>query len=324
MRLSLGIICAVAVLATVFLGVIGWLIPDWSLYLLTIALAKGLVVLGLVTLLRMGFVSFGQGLYYALGAYVGGVLASFAGITDAIVSIVAAGLCAAVLGIVLGSFLSAYRGVFFAMFNLAISMMLFGVLLKATVLGGSDGISIPSPSFLGYAPDGNLQPFVLYIFVVATAVTLSAACYIYYRSTLGITSQAVRHNEIRVEYLGASTRQIIVINYAIAAGLAGVGGALVAMSSGHIIPEMAYWTTSGEFVFIAVLSGPNSIPAAFLSSTLFEAVRQVASQYLPHAWQMILGGFLLASILFMPNGIGVLFQRRRQQNVPAKEVAQDD
>jgi len=141
---------------------------------------------------------------------------------------------------------------------------------------------------------------------------LAAVTHVYFRSTLGMTSRAVRDNEIRVEYLGASTRQIIVINYAIACGLAGVGGALVSMTSGHIIPELAYWTTSGEFVFIAVLSGPASIATAFVASVLFEGVRLVAGQSFPHAWQLILGTFLLVSMFFMPNGIGALLQRRRR------------
>ncbi len=299
-------------IAGLLLIVLGWLVPVWVIYLLTIALAKGLVVLGLVILLRMGFVSFGQGLYYCLGAYVGGILAAMLGITDAIFGIVMAGLGAALLGAILGIFLSAYRGVFFAMFNLALSMMLFGALLKSPSLGGSDGISIPDPSYFGYVPPSEAKSFAVYVFVVLVVSLLAAVTHVYFRSTLGMTSRAVRDNEIRVEYLGASTRQIIVINYAIACGLAGVGGALVSMTSGHIIPELAYWTTSGEFVFIAVLSGPASIATAFVASVLFEGVRLVAGQSFPHAWQLILGTFLLVSMFFMPNGIGALLQRRRR------------
>jgi len=161
-------------------------------------------------------------------------------------------------------------------------------------------------------PPPEAKSFAVYVFVVLVVMLLAAVGHFYFRSTLGMTSRAVRDNEIRVDYLGASTRQIIVINYAIAAGLAGVGGALVAMTSGHIIPELAYWTTSGEFVFIAVLSGPISIGTAFVASILFEAVRLVASQNFPHAWQLLLGAFLLISMFFMPNGIGALVQARRR------------
>ena len=41
--------------------------------------------------------------------------------------------------------------------------------------------------------------------------------------------------------------------------LGGIGGALVALSLGHIDPDFAFWTTSGEFVFLAILSGYASV-----------------------------------------------------------------
>ena len=52
----------------VFLGG-GWLLPSWAQSLAVLALGKGLVVLGLLLLMRCGLVSFGQGLFYCLGAY---------------------------------------------------------------------------------------------------------------------------------------------------------------------------------------------------------------------------------------------------------------
>ncbi len=48
---------------------LAWAAPQWLVFLLTLALAKGVVVLGLLLLMRTGLVSFGQGLYFGLGAY---------------------------------------------------------------------------------------------------------------------------------------------------------------------------------------------------------------------------------------------------------------
>ena len=45
------------------------------------------------------------------------------------------------------------------------------------------------------------------------------------------------------------------LKYIIAAVLASLGGGLQAMAAGHVGPDTAYWTTSGEFVFIAILGG---------------------------------------------------------------------
>src|SRR6185295_14873736 len=150
------------------------------------------------------------------------------------------------------------------------------------------------------------------VFLAATvmaSVIAIGAMHRYLNSHLGRLSAAVRDNELRVEYLGASVRDVVHLNYVIAAALGGVGGGLTALAVGHIDPDMAYWTTSGEFVFVAVLSGTGNVLAPFLGSALFELIRTLANQYAPNVWQMMLGLALLAIIMFLPAGLWSLFRR---------------
>src|SRR5690606_37012307 len=135
---------------------------------------------------------------------------------------------------------------------------------------------------------------------------------------------SVKDCEIRLEYVGLSVRYLIVFNMVIAATLAGVGGAMVALVSGHIIPELAYWTTSGEFVFMTVLSGPNGIISAFGATAIFEMIRLTAGQYMPNSWQLILGGFLLLSIFFMPAGISAVLGRAKSGADADKQLKEVD
>ena len=62
----------------------------------------------------------------------------------------------------------------------------------------------------------------------------------------------------------------------IAGALAGLGGALAALTIGHVDPAMAYWTTSGGFVFVTILAGAGSVAAAFVGSLAFEMLRSFA------------------------------------------------
>ena len=87
-----------------------------------------------------------------------------------------------------------------------------------------------------------------------------------YLAALGRLAPAIRDNELRVEYLGASCFRVVYVNYVVAGALAGLGGALAALAVGHVDPEMAYWTTSGEFVFIAILGGTGNVLAPFLGA----------------------------------------------------------
>ena len=134
----------------------------------------------------------------------------------------------------------------------------------------------------------------------------------YVNSHMGRLALAIRDNELRVEYMGASVRNVIHVNYVISAVLAGIGGALAAIAVGHIDPEMAYWTTSGEFVFVGILSGTGSILAPFLGAFIFETIRSFAYEYSPNTWQMALGITMLVVIMFLPGGLWSLFTRARK------------
>lgn len=284
--------------------------PQWLAFLITLALAKGLVVLGLVLLMRTGLVSFGQGLFYCLGAYSAALLDRAAGINDAALMLLAALAVPAVVALALGFLLASYRGIFFAMLSLAFSMILFGLLIKTSALGSSDGFNVATRSMLGVAIADGYAGRVILAAAVMLSFAAAAALHRYLNSHLGRLSAAIRDNELRVEYLGASVRNVVHLNYVIAATLGGAGGGLTAMAVGHIDPDMAYWTTSGEFVFVAVLSGTGNVLAPFFGSAIFEAIRTLASQYAPNVWQMTLGIAMLAIIMFLPAGLWSLFRRR--------------
>ncbi|MDF1732199.1 MAG: branched-chain amino acid ABC transporter permease [Minwuia sp.] len=290
----------------------GFALPDWALFLMTIGLAKALVSLGIVVQMRAGLVSFGQGLFFCIGAYVAGLMANFAGLTDIFVLTGISVLACLAIGGIFGPLLANYRGIFFAMLSLSLSMILYGILSKMNSLGGTDGLNVAAPTFAGYAPEGRALSLSLYLYTSFIVVVIGAILRTGFDSQHGLVSLAVRSNELRVEYLGASVRRTNAINYVISAMLGGIGGVITGLAIGHVDPEYAYWTTSGEFVFVAILAGYLSIPAVFVASIILELVRSFSNLYFPNTWQMVLGVFLLVIILTLPNGLGSLFHRRRE------------
>jgi len=300
-------------LALALLGAGAIVLPDWALFLMTVALAKGLVSLGIVTQMRAGLVSFGQGLYFGLGAYVVGLMANFTGVTDIFLLSLLAVLAAGLAGALFGPLLANYRGIFFAMLSLSLSMILYGALSKMSSLGGTDGLNTGAPTFAGLAPTGRDLSIALYLFTAGVTVVAGVALRTAFDSQRGLISLAIRSNELRVEYLGASVRRANAENYVISAILGGLGGVITALAIGHVDPDYAYWTTSGEFVFVAILAGYLSIPAVFAASIILELVRSYSNLYFPNTWQLVLGVFLLIVILTLPNGLGSLLQRRRER-----------
>jgi ABC-type branched-subunit amino acid transport system permease subunit len=307
---------SVPVAATVFalaLLLAGLLAPPYWLTILLFSMSRALVVVGLLVLFRAGLVSFGQALYFALGAYTVGLISLRFGVTDGLLRVLIGGLVAGVLALGLGFLLRRYRAIFFAMLSLAFSMILYGLLVRSEALGSTDGFSVGQTTWLGWRPAPQSERFVLFAVVMTFAWAACVGTNAYLQSGFGRLAAAIHDNEVRVEYLGISAEHVIHIKYVIAATLAGLSGGLMALVIGHIDPNMANWTNSGEMVFVLILSGAGSIFAPFIGSIAFEIIHAIAMHYSPQAWRIILGGALLAVIMFLPGGLWSLVERLRSK-----------
>jgi len=296
---------------TLALGVmliVSALVPAWIVNQLLFASARAIVVIGLLVLWRTRLVSFGHALYFGLGAYTVALIERYANVSDAFVLLAAAALGSTVVGFLIGFIVRRYRDIFFAMLNLAFSMILYGILVKTEALGSTDGFTIEQPTFAGIAFDDPMEgklALLCLLLVVGWAVAVGVQAYL--RSTLGRLTTAIGDNEIRVEYLGYSAEHAIHIKYVLSTFLAGLGGGFMALALGQVDPDsMVNWTASGELVFVTILSGPGSVAAPFIGSFVFEMLRTYAFEWAPHAWQMIVGGTLLIVIFFMPGGLWAL------------------
>jgi ABC-type branched-subunit amino acid transport system permease subunit len=298
-----------AVLALVLVA--GPWLPQWAMFILTIAFATGLVALGLILLLRAGLVSFGQALYYCLGAYSAGALGRFFGVSDILLEMLTGAVVAALFALALGFLLARYRGIFFGLLSLALSMILYGLLVKNEALGSTDGFNVLPSTLFGLRPGAQWVRYAVMACGAVVSTLAALAVHRYLETPLGRLAPAIKDNEIRVEYMGASARHAVHVKYVIAAALAGIGGALAATTVGHIDPEMAYWTTSGEFIFIAILAGTRSVLAPFAAALLYGAIRTTAYDLSPNTWQMTLGIALLLLIVFLPEGLWSIFRRPR-------------
>jgi ABC-type branched-subunit amino acid transport system permease subunit len=284
-------------------------IVPWLEFVYILALAKGFAALGVAILLRAGLISIGHALFFAFGAYVTAFLGRGRIVVDLGTLLAVATFASAALGVVIGTFVVRYRAIFFAMLNLALSMVFFSLLAKLYgITGGTDGLRVFMPTIFGMAFDrAALQGILLY----GSLLLLAAVGYLvdrYLHSPLGQALPAVEKNELRLEYLGVSVRRVLLTAYTISAGLAGLGGALTAFAVGHVLPEMSYWTVSGQLVLIAVLGGIGGVPGPFVGAVFFEVVHTLAVGYVAEAWNLIIGVALIAVIFFLPGGLYSLVQ----------------
>jgi len=302
----------------ILIAIINFFVPDWIRQIGLLSMAIGSVALGLLVLWRSGLISFGHALYYGFSAY-GVALLNYLGLRDAFLLVIISAAMSGLLAWGLGFLVRRYRAIFFALLTMAFSMILYGILAKTERFGSTDGLNVHPPTFFGYAPEDQAAQISLFLFGLVIIYFLILGVQFYLRSILGHMTMAVRENEIRVEYLGYSVERVVHIKYVISGLLAGFGGAIMALAIGQVDPEsMVYWTTSGEFVFVAILSGTANVAAPFVGAVVFEVIRHYAWEHGANLWQLIMGGTLLAIIMFMPDGIWSLVQRigKKQDNAP--------
>lgn len=278
----------------------------WMRFVLTIALAKGLAVLGILLLLKAGQVSFGHAMYAAVGAYV--VAFAAPGMGEALVLLPLATGIAGLLGLVIGLFITRYREIFFSMLNLALSMVLYSMLEKFyAITKGTDGIRVAPVTFAGQALDLQGVEWAMFGIALLLAFGFGAFARFYLASPMGQALSGIKTRETRLEFMGVPARHVLLSAYVLSAVMAGAAGAVIAMTTRHVTPLLAYWTTSGELVFIAILGGAGGVLGPFLGATAYELIRVHAAAAFADLWQLTLGVALLLVILFAPGGLwGVL------------------
>lgn len=306
-RSEIGLLIALPILI-----LIAFILPKWVVNYIHVSMGTGMVALGVMIQMRAGLVSFGQGLYFCVGGYAAGMTVKFLGISDLFVLLAIGVVAALILSAILGFLLRRYREIFYAMLTLAISMILFGLLSSTEELGSTDGFNLPTPTYLGWAPTGEVGRITLYILTCFIAIGCAIALNRFLKSPIGYVNEAIRENELRVEYLGTSAHKAVHITYMLAAVVSSIGGVLWSLVLGHVDPEMTNWTTSGQFVFVSILSGIGNVAAPLIGTFILEIVRVYAVEISPNTWQMILGSVMLLTIIFLPKGLWSLLTRKKK------------
>ncbi len=292
----------------------------WTQFIFTIAMAKGFAALGVALLLRGGLISIGHAMYFAIGGYTAAFMLKSETTADFALVLLGATVVTALAGLAFGTFLVRFRAIFFAMLNLAVSMVIFALLSKLySLTGGTDGMRVTIPSVFGLHLEKHVFDGMLYYVCVALLVIVGLLGRGYLKSPLGYALGSIHTNEVRLEYLGVSAWSVTLIAYTISAALAGLGGAIAALAIGHVLPEFAYWTESGHLVLTAVLGGIGGVAGPFIGSIFLETVHALAVDLAADAWNMILGVALLFVIFFLPKGLHGLLEKR-----PAGPVAQPE
>jgi branched-chain amino acid transport system permease protein len=275
----------------------------------------GIALLGLNLLFGYtGLLSFGHALFVALGAYTAAYVTSKFGVLHFEVVLLCSVIVALVVAVPVGLLCVRYVKIYFGMLTLAFGMLFYSFLFKFYHLtGGDDGMRVLRPTLLGQAsPALDKVGFLTgpyYYYSLALLVIASAVMWRIVRSPLGLCLRSIRENPDKAEYLGVSVRRYRFYAFLVAAVFGAVGGALLAVPTGLADPALAYWTHSGNLVFMLLLGGFTNFFGPILGAFVFIFLQdQVMS--LTQYWRFVFGAILAVVVIFFPHGLMGLLDRR--------------
>jgi branched-chain amino acid transport system permease protein len=288
--------------------------------LLYVLLALGLnIVVGFAGLLDLGYVAF-----YAVGAYMFGLLAS-SQLTDTFPGIAAAfphglhtpwwviiplgAVLAGGAGVLLGAPTLKLRGDYLAIVTLGfgeiVRVFMNNLDAPVNITNGPKGITgIDDISMFGIHFGQTQTLFGLdfpkvtnyyYLFLALVLIGI-LVCYRLERSRIGRAWMAIREDEIAAKAMGINTRDLKLLAFGMGATFGGVAGAMFASFQGFISPESFSLQESVMIVAMVVLGGIGHLPGVIVGALLLSALPEVL-RYVATPLQQMTGGRLDASIL---------------------------
>jgi branched-chain amino acid transport system permease protein len=260
-----------------------------------------------------GLLSFGHALFLALGGYTAAYLGSVLGVRSLEVMLGAAALTAVVVAVPVGWLCVRYVRIYFGMLTLAFGMLFYSFLYKFyAITGGDEGIAVTRPTLLGTG-FGELDKTAYligpyYYYSLAVVVLAGLAMWRIVRSPLGLSLRAIRENAAKAEYLGVRVHRYRFYAFVLASVFGAVGGVLLVVPTGLASPTLAYWTHSGNLVFMLLLGGFGHFFGPLLGAFVFIFLQdQVMS--VTEYWRFVFGAILAAVVIFLPRGLMGLLAR---------------
>jgi branched-chain amino acid transport system permease protein len=311
---------AVAVAFALTLSV-PYLAPIYHVLLMLPTMAYGVVLLGLNLLFGYaGLVSFGHALFIGLGAYTAAFLTGWLKIRSLEVILLTAAGIAAVVAMPVGALCVRYVKIYFGMLTLAFGMVFYTFLLKFYRLtGGDEGMPVARPFLLGRdfgaLPKTDYLAGPYYFYSLAVLVVAAFVMWRLVHSPFGLCLKTIRDNPAKAETLGISVAWYRWSAFVISAVYAGVGGALLATPTGNVDPTLAYWTHSGNIVFMTLLGGFASFFGPLLGAFVFIYLQDFVMSVVPY-WRLVFGAILAVLVIAAPGGLMGLVTRRPAAETP--------
>ncbi|WP_336001896.1 branched-chain amino acid ABC transporter permease [Halorientalis halophila] len=304
-----GGLIVLAIIAVIFPFTVG----NFLLFLAASILALGLYGASFDLIYGYtGLLTFGHAVFYGVGAYA----ATFA-IQDHGQGILTAMLVGFILTaiIAVGIGLIAIRVSSHGFVIVTILIVLIANLAAVSmtaITGGTDGVSVMLPEFTvpALGEFTMFDPMFRYFFVLAVVAVSLLAMNRLVNSPIGLVFRMIRDNEQRAKMLGYNVTTYKLIAFSVSGAFAGLAGVLSMYVTGFVSASHFSLIVSGDAVIFTLVGGRATLIGAIFGAILIEGASNFVSGF-TDAYPLIIGGLLLFTVIFEPEGLVGMFDRIR-------------
>ena len=240
-----------------------------------------------------GYVSFGNVVYFGVGAYVSVALAS-GHIDNVWIAIVVSIVVNGILAVLLGLPILRLKGHYFGIATLACSLAVGEIIANVDALGGGSGATLHQSSL-----------YSQYFYAMWACCAASfVATWCISRSKFGYALVAIRENEDAAAVLGVHPTFYKVGAWAISAMMAGSVGAVFSFAQGSIDPPTAFGIDYNVFpIVMTILGGAGTVAGPVVGASLLSIVQETLWDHFPREHNLFLGAVIVFVVVFLPRGL---------------------
>ena len=269
-----------------------------------------------------GQVSLGQGALLAIGGYAAALSRNHFGAPVWLTFCIAI-LVAAFGGYLLGLAAARLSGPYLAGTTLALAIGLPSIANQFSILGGEQGLLYD----IGTPPTSLGTDFSQYkwFFWISSLAALISTYWLrnVMNSRYGRSWRAVRSNDVAAELAGIHSGRNKVLAFTISAGIAGLAGALLAMTISTVSPGAFPLALSFSLATGAVLSGVTTLGGVMIGAVTLVAIPEIVGSALSRFESsevvannlpgLVVSALLILTVLFVPNGPVEQMRARREK-----------
>jgi branched-chain amino acid transport system permease protein len=261
-----------------------------------------------------GYISLASAAFFGVGIYAAAILGDK---MPLIFVVLIGGAASFVLAFIFGAITLRLRGIYFAMFTFGLVL-----LFKELIYYYEINVTGLRGRFVVLQSNETIYYYLLGIFIV----TMIAA-YLIRRSKFGLALQSIGQNEEAAAHMGVNVTMVKILTYAISAIFMGAAGVIMATKWTYVDPGVAFnLMMSFSPVLMAIFGGMGNIYGPVIGAVIFSYIQEMLTtgHWFNVDWSkfymLIFGTILIATILFLPNGLMGLIQKIWKRITGAKRA----